>query len=180
VKRSIGVWGAGLAILAAVAAVMILFTRAPVPGADAGAAVPAITAQEAKASTAPFSLWVSRDGAAARPVQAGEMLQTGDVLRFQTNFEEDAHLMIFKRDEKRRVLQLFPPEGTDASAAVAKGPQVLEGSVRLDDGSGVEDVLLIRSAAPFTAAQARDTFSAGKVAEGLSLEVVHIRRPPGK
>ncbi|HEU4382145.1 MAG TPA: hypothetical protein VFR85_01480 [Anaeromyxobacteraceae bacterium] len=98
---------------------------------------------------ATFTLFVSRGGEAARPLETGETLRPGDLLRFGVVSPTPAHALVASIDEGGRVSRYHPPTGSGGAPVEGRAQlQVLPGSVELDETVGREWIVLVLSPGP--------------------------------
>lgn len=139
-----GRWWPGRWLLvagAAAAAALLTVGRAPAPEEGAvrfkGDGGPSLT------------LFVSRGGGPARPLEAGAALHPGDVVRFGVVTPRPGHVLVASIDERGRYARYHPAaEGADAPVDGREALQVLPGSVELDGSLGREWIVLVVSPRP--------------------------------
>lgn len=95
------------------------------------------------------SILVKRDGV-VRPLQASDVLQAGDALRFSVTVERPGFAVVLNRDGRGKVA-VVAPFGAGAQA-IPEGTTVLEDSAVLDATSGRETFVTVFSPRAFEVA----------------------------
>lgn len=96
-----------------------------------------------------FTVFLSRGGEPARPLDPGVALRPGDVLRFGVVSPRAGHVQVASIDEAGRVSRYYPATGGGSAPVEGREYlQLLPGSVALDETVGREWIALVVSGAP--------------------------------
>lgn len=139
-ERRSGLWGFGVAALAA-AAVMLLWPRLKATEAP-------LDESSTRLKGAPRFGFAIERGETVLPGSNGQVVYPRDRLRFLVSTSTPQHLAILSRDGRGVVTEYYP--GTGRSRAIAASSNVfLESSVELDESLGREQLWAVFCSEPF-------------------------------
>lgn len=151
-------WWRWLGLVVPVAAALVLFFRAPGPVDDG------VTLKGAD-----FHVFLKRGDAEPVPVSMDARVLTGDALRFSYEAPSDGFLTIFELDGRENVT-VFWPYGAKQAGPVKKGPNMLSGSVVLDDSPGPRWLIAVFSTQSLAAAPLASQFKGQSTRPTLKFE----------
>ncbi len=95
-----------------------------------------------------LALWVSRNGAPARPWDRASALRKGDALRFSVASSASCHLLIVSLDAAGKPTRYYPVSGPGSGPLAEGALRVLPGTIELDGYEGEERIFALFSEAP--------------------------------
>lgn len=127
-----------------------------------------------------FGFLVHRKTVSASEVLvSGATVRPGDVLRFEVDLPEAAHLIVIDEDPSGALAIAWPLDGGEASRRVEAGSRPLDGAVALDDTLGRERLHAVVCADPIESRQIERT-GAGVLAlpDGCRTQAIELVKKP--
>jgi hypothetical protein len=120
---------------------------------------------------------VKRPSGETARIASGDVLASGDVIRFELAHGGPGHAAVIGIDGRRAVSVYVPRPGQAGPFLTGAGTTVLPGAIRLDDATGAERLFALLCAEPISIDRIRDAARTRLAASGRSEQIESLGLP---